>query len=84
MQLQLEACYFSAANWEMTTLRVILGADDLLIVGSFLERLAQWAIAKIIPRHENLGWISVTSLLELGNLVLGQEFDTQEHHPSTP
>lgn len=83
MQLQLEACYFSAANSKVTTLRVVLSADDLLIVRSFLERFAQWAITKVIPRHENLGWIRVTSLLELGNLVLGQELDTQNREDVT-
>jgi hypothetical protein len=67
----------------MTTLRVILGADDLLVVGSFLERFAQWAITKVIPRHENLGWIRVTSLLELGNLILGEKLDTQDREDVT-
>lgn len=44
--------------------------DDLLVVLRLLERFSSRNIAKVIPADEELSWILVADLLELGDLVL--------------
>ena len=61
----------------MTILLVVCILNHLLVFLWRLEGFARWAVTKVIVRHEDLGWIGVSFLLELSNLVLGKELDTK-------
>lgn len=61
----------------MTILLVVMVLDDLLILLGRLERITSWCVTKVVPRDENRLWIRVASLLQLSDLVLGEELNAQ-------
>ena len=61
----------------MTILLVVCILNHLLVLFRGLEWFTGWAITKVVVRHEDLGWIGVSFLLELSNFVLGQKLQTK-------
>ena len=62
----------------MSYLLVVRILDHLLVFFRRLERITGWAITKVVPRHKDGLWIRVSLFLQLGNLVLGEEFHSTQ------